>query len=369
MENKPVRITKLDGLRGILSLVVALNHSFLVLAIPKFADIWGQNILNFHDWQSKINQLLMLAGNGGAAVSLFFVLSGFVMGQSLDRMKINISGIFKFYLKRITRLYPVYFFTIVLVSLYLRFFFVYQTFAAASSWMHWWYQFSMTWKEYLLNALFVNINLGGVTWTLRVIVVASFLFPFLYQISRRSPKILDLPICIILIFVTFKYLTFPQFRDFRYLYMFYLGLSLPRWQNEFSRFPKKVIPFLVPLVIYIMFAFRYLTDEYTGGIAESFISFIIMGLIVYGPTTNIFNFLDRPILQFFGKISYSLYLMHFSILYAIAKIMLNIVPAETLSSNYLLFHFSLLVVSLPIATGFSYLVYRYVEKPTAKLIR
>ena len=28
------RITKLDGLRGVLSIIVALNHSFLIVAIP-----------------------------------------------------------------------------------------------------------------------------------------------------------------------------------------------------------------------------------------------------------------------------------------------------------------------------------------------
>src|SRR5258706_3487300 len=66
------RFTKLDGLRGLLSIIVALNHSFLVIAIPAYANVWGQNIWQYHDFQSKLQQIFMLLGNGGVAVTFFF---------------------------------------------------------------------------------------------------------------------------------------------------------------------------------------------------------------------------------------------------------------------------------------------------------
>ena len=69
MNSAPNRITKLDGLRGLLSLIVALNHSFLVVAIPAFANVWHQNYLDFYSFQSKVQQLFMILGNGGVARS------------------------------------------------------------------------------------------------------------------------------------------------------------------------------------------------------------------------------------------------------------------------------------------------------------
>jgi len=45
------------------SLIVCLNHSFLVVTIPTFANVWAQNPLIFHDLQAKLQQLFMLIGN------------------------------------------------------------------------------------------------------------------------------------------------------------------------------------------------------------------------------------------------------------------------------------------------------------------
>ncbi len=188
----PIRFTKLDGLRGLLALIVCLNHSFMVVAIPSFADVWRQNPLIFNGLQSKIQQLFMFLGNGGAAVTLFFLLSGFVLGPSLAKVAYDFRGLLGFIVKRLIRLYPVYLLIAILTAVYMKSGFVYQTFPASSNWFNWWMNFEMTLKEFFLNAAFIHTYLGGVTWTLRVILIVSFIFPLFFLFSQKTSKWLDL---------------------------------------------------------------------------------------------------------------------------------------------------------------------------------
>ncbi len=358
------RFTKLDGLRGLLSIIVALNHSYLVVAIPSFANVWNQNYLAFFDLQSKIQQILMLMGNGGAAVTLFFILSGLVLGQSLSRIEISLKGLLSFYTKRLLRLYPVYIFVILLIAIYMRLGFTYQVFPAASAWFNWWLNFQMTLKEFFYNFFFIHTYLGGVTWTLRVIILASFLFPLFYTVTKKTSWFTDILIILALIYASFTLFDIPDFRDFRYLYMFYLGLMLPKFKGFFVSIPAKLNFLIVPAGLVVLLCYRYSTDEYLGGLAESLVSWLFIGTMVYSEKTKIFDFLNHKYFLFFGKISYSLYLIHFSILYILARFMFIYLPNLPYASHYLLIHTILFLVSLPIATLVSALVYRHVEVPS-----
>lgn len=367
MHANKVRLTKLDGLRGLLSLVVALNHSFLILLIPAFANVWGQNIFIFNDLQSKLQQIFMLLGNGGVAVTMFFVLSGLVMGQSLQKIEPNIKGIIGFYVKRMTRLYPAYFFLIVISALYMNLGFVYKTYPVASSWFHWWMNFQMTFSEFLRNAIFTSISLGGITWTLRVIVIASFIFPLFSFITQKTNKFVDIILSFVLIFSSFTILNISGFRDLRYLYMFFLGLILPKFKNLFIQFPSWLAYWSFPLSLLILLDIRYLIGEYYGGLVEAIISFGYIGYMAYNTKLNLFNFLNSKTLQFLGKISYSLYLIHFTVLYILAKFVLDYLPNLPYSQYYFLIHLSLFFISTVLATGLSVLVNKYIEVPSINL--
>jgi len=367
--NKQSRIGKLDGLRGLLSLIVCLNHSFMVVVIPTFASVWQQNPLIFHGLQSKIQQLFMFIGNGGAAVTLFFLLSGLVIGQSLAHVNMNLRGLLSFLAKRIIRLYPVYLFILVLTALYMRFGYSYETFPFSSSWYNWWMNFQMTLKEFILNFFFIHAYVGGVTWTLRVILIASFIFPVFYLINKKTIWWMDVLLGAFLIYLSFTLLNIPGFRDLRYLYMFYFGLMLPKFQKMFSLIPNWLTIPALPIMIIILLGFRYLTNEYTGGVAESIVAFFIIGLAAYGNKVSIMNFLDGKVLKFFGKISYSLYLIHYSVLYVISRLMFQNYPNLPYQNNYLLIHIVLFLLSTVIATGISLLVYKYIELPSHTLAK
>lgn len=365
--NKPVRFTKLDGLRGLLALIVCLNHSYMVVTIPTFASVWQQNPLVFHDLQAKLQQLLMLIGNGGAAVTLFFLLSGFVLGPSLAKITLNLRGILSFYAKRIVRLYPVYVLILVLTALYMRFGYSYETFPFSSAWYNWWMHFEMTLKEFILNFFFIHAYVGGVTWTLRVILITSFIFPIFFLINKKTSWWLDLLLSALLVYSSFTILNIEGFRDLRYLYMFYLGLMIPKFRQFFSNIPNWTVSLILPFAVILMLGFRYLTNEYQGGVAEAIISFFIIGVAAYSEKVKVLNVLEGKVLKFFGKISYSLYLIHFSVLYVFSRLMFQNLPNLPYQQHYFLIHTALFVLSTIVATGVSLLVYKFVELPSQTL--
>jgi len=340
----------------------------MAVAIPTFANVWQQNPLIFHDLQAKLQQLFMLLGNGGAAVTLFFLLSGFVLGPSLAKVKMNFSGLLSFIVKRLVRLYPVYLLIVLLTALYMKTGFVYQTFPSSSEWFNWWMNFQMTFKEFILNAFFIHTYLGGVTWTLRVILIVSLIFPLFFILSKKTTWWMDILVVLSLIYLSFTILNFgDNFRDLRYLYMFYLGLSIPKFRSFFSILPNWFAWLFLPPATLVLLGFSYLTDQYLGGVVESLISFFLIGISVYGTKITTLNFLESKILLFFGKISYSLYLIHFSVLYLLTRLMFIYLPNLPFSANYFLIHLMLFFVSTILATGVSILVYRFIELPSQKL--
>lgn len=315
------RNRKIDGLRGLGALMVALNHSFMVLKVPEAADIWGKNILEFHDWSSKINQLLMLLGNGGLAVTLFFLISGLVLGNSLDRRGVDWRGLGKFYWRRIGRLYPIYAVMVLAVAVYMTNGFQYKTYPTSGAWFNWWMNFKMDWRELWLNLSMVHLYVGGVTWTLRVLVVATIFFPVFYWVNRKTKWWADVLTAGLLYWLPRKFLHWSDFLDLNYLYMIYMGLAIPKWRwlwNWLEKRGGRLWLVLVPL-IFMTWGIRYQGLTAVNLITEALIIWTVLGLVVYGEGFKGFGFLEGRVWQFMGSISYEFYLAHFSVLYWLAK--------------------------------------------------
>src|SRR4051794_34357276 len=99
------RFENLDGLRFVLAMVVLSGHSMLFESLNKSIPF---------DW---LQRLLLVLGSGYLAVSFFFVLSGFLITYLMIEEK-ELTGSFnilKFYLRRILRIWPLYF-TVLLIG-------------------------------------------------------------------------------------------------------------------------------------------------------------------------------------------------------------------------------------------------------------
>ena len=95
------RIYELDGLRGVAALAVVFYHYTTRFSIKFNSDIIS-NVINFK--------------YGHYGVQLFFVISGFVIFMSIEKVK----SPFEFLYKRFVRLYPTFW-----MSLFLTFFFLF----------------------------------------------------------------------------------------------------------------------------------------------------------------------------------------------------------------------------------------------------
>ena len=86
----------LESLRGVAALMVALCHCLLVLSVDGIDNIWFAHFDELNGVQSAITRCLLVFLNGGAAVTVFFVLSGYVLGLSLDKHGLSLSRVISF---------------------------------------------------------------------------------------------------------------------------------------------------------------------------------------------------------------------------------------------------------------------------------
>lgn len=291
-------------------------------------------------------------------------MSGFVVAKSLENYRQNLFNYILFLVRRTLRLYPPYAAMILGVGLIMRLGLQYETYPFASTWFHWWMNFEMTFGELMKNLIFYHIYIGGVTWTLRVIIFISFFLPFLSLVIKRTSRWVDLAIIGVLVYASFHFLNWQNFRDPRYLFMFYAGMTLPKWKSFFENIENSLFNQLTLLSsIFVFLYVRFLTDEYIGGVFESIFACFYIGILVYNHKISLFNFLNNKFWQYLGKISYSLYLVHFSVLYLLSKLIFWVFPNFPYSTSYLVFHFIIFVLSVLVTIPISNVLYRYIEKP------
>lgn len=97
---KPEQIPALDGLRGIAILSVMVFH---------FSCVFENGATQFDHW------VVSLASHGSRGVDLFFVLSGFLITRILIRSRESTNCLQSFYMRRILRIFPVYFLYVFIV--------------------------------------------------------------------------------------------------------------------------------------------------------------------------------------------------------------------------------------------------------------
>jgi peptidoglycan/LPS O-acetylase OafA/YrhL len=342
----------LDGLRGWAALMVALGHSFITIKNTSFID-----------------EVIYSLVNGGVAVSIFFLLSGFVLGESLkkDKNASNFLKTIKFYIKRLFRIYPIFILQIMLLSFFLIYW-PYRNFSAGSSWYQYWFHFPLTVKEVLSNLFFRSTSLGGVTWTLKAEIIGSLFIPVFYLLSARTNKICDIGIVAGLI--AGSYLLHVS-REVSFLYVFYTGLMLPKWKNYFEKFGTRDLQLTAVSVLLFFGALGIAATPLDK--AMPFVRHIplvlLLGLLIYRPSKIISLFLSSRPLQFLGKISYSFYLSHFLVLYAVMRFVFASFDNRMLSQNFLMLECMIALLTISLAAGVSYYLYRYIEVPGIALGR
>lgn len=349
-----MRITKLDGLRGLFSLMVVFFHMD-AFALPK----WMYN--NF------------IIRESWSFVDFFFVLSGFVI--SYNYAGLRSSPEFWLYMKkRFIRLYPLLFYTVTLYFAFdLSFNFLFPHFVENVD------SFSVLLMRYFDSILFMNStpvlgNSGGIngpSWSISAEMISYFVFGLVSILAIKSKRNLVLGLIIFLGFVLLIYNKYHGIRlDFRFvrgLIAFNLGYFI--WY--FSRFNFKLSNIWEYIGFVTLGLLFFLVNGYTG-LQKSIIAMLVYPLyfalfiLVFIKTDGMLSkIMDSKLFSFLGKVSYSVYLNHFILILLIPTAVFKLFKVEVSEINQIL----VLIATLAIIIGYSELTYIFIERKGGRLLR
>jgi peptidoglycan/LPS O-acetylase OafA/YrhL len=324
------KIYEIEGLRGVAVIAVIMHH---------------------------LNAEYLPGGYLG--VDVFFVISGFVISDLLNKLKFN--SIYEyfliFYVRRIRRLFPALFVFVVATTTFSRFIsdgfgvYIIRTGASALLGVSNLYQIRIG-NDYF--GLASKFNLFTHTWSLGVEEQFYLLFPlFLYLLKKRN---LDTTTYLVLgsliSFVTFVifsylgkinlqyYLPISRFWEILIGAITYQSLKSPRLQKY--SFAKKAHMNIYLLSLFVCF---FIPSEFFVYFAPA--ACILTALFLRGARTHGYDPINTRFFLFAGKISYSLYLYHIPI-FTIFKLDPSV---TSISVQFICLYL------------ISFLSYTYIEKP------
>ncbi len=298
--NPPRHLGYLDAARGLAAIMVMVYH-----------------FINFKYLNTTTAKVAATIFNGSDAVSLFFVLSGFVLSYKYVVLDQPLD-IKRFYVTRFFRLWPAFFVTIVLNAINTN---------RANLDLHTLVDIFIKnktsfWEEAIL--IRNRVNYYGAGWTLNLELALSFFIPFWVVLAKKHTKV----ICWMLV----AYLLIGN--NMRDLFMFHfhfgLGVLISCLFNSINSLSFKETKwykyrFLLLLVAFLLFSIRHIDRiwplpgkyQYLAGYFgidffhyTAVASFVFIVAIIQSPKAQ--SILEHGILRFFGKISFGIYLMHWA---------------------------------------------------------
>ena len=351
-------LPRLEALRGIAALMVGYTHAIGGIRIDS-------------PMSQKIKSGLSTLGNGSAAVTIFFVLSGFVLATSLDNKHSGQQRVlFDFLLRRALRIWPAMLFALLCCYAWNTLVFEPATFPIASP------GYTKTWerpaelKDIGLDVLFIQNFLDPVTWTLQVEMVAAIVFVPLWWCCRRS-----LAASLLLFAASLTYfLAAPLYSYARsgFIFMFILGIQTSYGIRLLSRLK----PTHWPMIIFIMsfgacsLITKWIPETYAiCWVLEALAAYWVIAALANTAPEKRLWILDSRVARFMGQISYSFYLWHFPILFILGGCFFSHIPAQQLSQWPNLAGSAAFIISTLLAIPIAWLSYRLIERPGMKLAR
>jgi peptidoglycan/LPS O-acetylase OafA/YrhL len=366
-QGDPRRFFELDSLRGLAALTVVFHH---------FSRICSPSVVYFID-----RTPLRILAAGHQAVILFFLLSGFVL--TLPYKKNGRLNYGPFLLKRICRIYLPYLGALafaILCDLHFS-----GPAKASDYWTHLTWSAPVTTSLVLQHILFLGnydwSQFNTAFWSLVYEMRISLVFPFLglAVLRLRAVWVILSAAALSLAFyplaILFSSILHLSSRDaainttlaLHYAAFFLIGSLLAKHLHAISRWFARLTAFqasaiaLISLALYgfsnassIVQRFSIPGDLYDWGAAAGAIM-----LIVFAMNSRPFHrFLTSRTIHHLGQISYSLYLIHGTILFVLIHTLLGRVPMGILLLTYL-------TVTLLVTEIF----YRLIERPTMLLGR
>lgn len=349
------RFLWVDAIRGLACVAVIMRHLFhpanLHPGLAKLFPAWLE-------WLHVVS---------AAGVYAFFVLSGFVIAHSLRNNALNRKSVLNFIIRRQVRLDPVYW-TALLLFLFLPVLFGHSSLTIMSI------------PKFLVNAFYMQVILHvksiiGPAWTLCIEVQFYLAFIGILMLGRRAERIAPqnnltsaslgvLWVSGLLALLVKHFSPLPAF-FITYWHFFALGaLTYYALQNMVSMrwYYLFVAAFTLSLFLSPTSAITDFGTAHSLSLQAMTVALATaLSLLVAGKRGKMGTWGNTPILQYLGKISYTLYLMHVLVIDMLSRLLVKrpieaVVPA-------LGFYFLCFGVSIFCA----HILHALIEKPSMNL--
>ncbi len=341
-KNKTIYLSGLNGIRAIAAIAVIISHIGLNLELYVIPNLGGYALASF-------------------GVTMFFALSGFLITYLLlrEKEKTNTIKVRKFYFRRILRIWPLYYFYLIITLAVIGF---------TVNQYSWMYIFLLPNVPFTLNAsgLFAaTLPYLNHYWSVGVeeqfyafwpwivkkskkIFFAMFIFSILFFLMKVVLSMLDAPKFI---------LTLLHYTRFGCLAMGGVGAYLLIQQNNlFLKIVQhKVLEVSAWLIILLIAINRF----HIFSIIDHEIVTIATLVIIINQVNNSRRLisLENKVFDYLGKISYGLYIYNPLIIFLVSLLLKNYLSPYYSVNIILIYSITILVV-----IGVSHLSYFYFEK-------
>jgi len=376
------RIKYLDGLRGVLAVIVFVHHYFYLFCPDlvfggNYEDFTNTGAFSFY----KIIALtpINIFFNPGMAIHFFFLLSGYVQTQSYF-LNPDVSFLQKSMLKRYFRLAIPVVSVLMLVYICHSLFLIRKDLVPFNSLTSGWLRsmlpntlkFQSVILEGLVNCFRGNSRYYQILWTMPTELINSFVVLSLLLVFHNLKFKLEVFAVLILV----QFIVLQEY----YSVAFTVGMVLAKLEVDSNKF-KNILS--TPFVHYGCLSLglyfgSYPFTGYQNAAANSVyapISFFevyphiisyLIGVIflfcflLYSKTVT--RLLSKKIFLFFGEISFMFYLIHFLILLSLSPALYSQLKDKNSSLDFMITG----IVSFTAVTVAAYILTRLIDKPVIK---
>lgn len=345
----------IDALRGIAILLVILTHISSTIIKP------------------SLSILRLIATRGMFGVQLFYVVSALTLFLSMQqRSQVEKRPTLNFFIRRIFRIVPLFYLAVIAYTINM------------GTGPNYWAPGGIDWWQYLLTLLFLNgwhpeaINaIVPLGWSIAIEMSFYPFIPFLYgKLKNVGGAVifilasLTLQVALTAVYkpILLQHVTGYIVQAYFYLWFFsqlpIFGLGILAWLTlrNYQPASSKSLGNAFLLTFVFMFVTFLTTNTYLDLMPMHFfygIAFVVLAAGLYFNPVRLFV---NPFTQWIGKISYSLYLVHFIFL-PYVKTWINLEPYFGKTVQFVLYFIIVLVVS----SGISFMTYRFIEIPGMNL--
>lgn len=345
-------LPNLTALRFFLALLVVIFH------LPQFFENRG---LPFYNSLPVFNK-------GSEAVYMFFTLSGFLIIKQLylEKKRTNNINLKAFYIRRILRIFPLYY-------LILTFGFLYYNVILPKLGLEYHNDYNL-WEGIILGVFFLpnvlaTYSPGGILeilWSIGIeeqfyILVAPF---FLFA-SWRKMKLLII-VFTVLYFVLYFSDLLPFLKKYNMLFFYFSGGGFASlvYENATIKSILKKGKYLIwaLLIAYFTSSFFFI---HLSVIQYHFLTVILFSVALASLALSEVPLLESKSLKYLGKISYGIYMYHSIVMHLVAFVFIKfIVP---LNLNNIFFISLSFITTVFITILISHFSFQYYEKFFLKL--